>query len=176
MPTSYMQENDIIGGGGWGGIGAGGGWGFIILIFLFFSLFAGGGLFGRRDGHDDGCNVRGCRPTFYDESNYQEERNLDNKICMEGDKTRALIVHESERASDRAWYKDQVALSEAKAENAGLKNVIYTNGEFQKVYTELGQIKCRQPELRPVYANTISGCAVEIPSCFPRREHGCDFI
>lgn len=46
--ANYTVDNDIVGGGGLGnGVFGGGMWGLVILLFLFFAIFSGGGLFGR---------------------------------------------------------------------------------------------------------------------------------
>lgn len=53
----YHVENESVG-SGLGSLGfGGGGWGLIILLFLFFAIFCGGGLFGRdRDNREEPRN------------------------------------------------------------------------------------------------------------------------
>ncbi|MCL2053804.1 MAG: hypothetical protein FWG90_05095 [Oscillospiraceae bacterium] len=158
------NDDNIIGGGMGYGYGGGGVVAIVLILLILFAIFGKGFGAGAYDGHGHGYNC-GCdvkaRPMFFDESNFEEERNINNKICHaedinrnEGEKTRALIVHESERAADRAWMKDQLCLQEKNAEIAMLKGQIYTDNKFGKVYADLGKIECEMLKKPPLW-----GCA-----------------
>ena len=161
-------------GGGYGA-GFGGGWlMFIVIAIIFWLLFRNE----KHDGYGDGgnCGIRGCRPAYYDESNYEQERNLDNKLCgidkdvhKEGDETRALIQNN--------YIQDlRDRLDAANDEKLALKAQIYNDGKFGAVFAELGSIKCRMPELRPVYASTVTPCCGTLPiGCGEPRRGTCGF-
>ena len=162
-----VGDNDNFVGGGYGMGYGGGGVMVILVLIILFALFGGGFGFGRgRDGRDgDGCG-QCVRPVFPDESNWENEVHVKDKLCMEEDKTRALITHEAERAADKDWMKTQLLLQTKDAENAQLKNVIYTNGEFGKVYARLGEINCKMLDRPPIYAEAYTPVSNRI-------EHGC---
>jgi hypothetical protein len=162
--ASYSLENDSVG-GGYGGFG-GGGWSVMILFFVIaFVLFRRDGFDG---GHHDGWGGRGgcdgcgpcVRPSFIDESNYQEERNIDKKLCevdkdvhADGEKTRALI--EANYIQD---LRDR--LSEKNAEVLTLKSEAFTTAKFDqlaamigKTDTAIDRLACEIPHRPPVWAD-----------------------
>ncbi|MCL1859094.1 MAG: hypothetical protein FWF92_07650 [Oscillospiraceae bacterium] len=168
------SDDQIVGGGNLMGFG-GGNVGLLILIFLFFAVFANGGLFGRdgrRDGgHDgDGCGIRACRPGFYDESNFEEERNLNNKLCMDTEK----IMSQAAKYHDEDLYyklneKDMV-IQKLEAEK-------YSDAKFGNVYAELGKIGCEIshiPHTPPMWAAACVPCNTKVETGCGGRRDGCD--
>lgn len=199
--ATYTQENDIVGGGygfGGGGIGA------IILLIVAVAVlwFLGGG--NRRDGHYDGyapyANYGGCapcvQPTFKDESNFEEERNINSKLCKidedvwkngckdreathcEGEKTRALI--------EQNYIQDlRDKLAEKNAQVLTLKQEMFTEKKFDQVLAAIGmtngrieKLECEVPKRPPVFAECVTPNTHDI-DCddrrfrFPRRGR-CD--
>lgn len=197
--ASYDVNNDIVGGGGglWGG---GGMFAMIILlVVVFWVLFRDGG---RRDGFDGvghgfghgfggfgGCGP--CvRPSFLDESNFEEERNINSKLCKiemeqqeccckeleathcEGEKTRALI--------EQNYIQDlRDKLSEKNSEVMMLKSEMFSEKKFDQVLGAIGRtdreiecLKCELPKRPPVFAECVTPNTHDVDcgrEFFPRR-------
>ena len=176
IDESGMGNYGAAAGGYSAGFG-GGGLMFIVIAIIFWLLFRNErGHDGNRDG--DCCGVRGCCPAFFDESNYEEERNLDNKICAASKETNNLIFHESERNTDRYIAEKNAALVEKNAEILALKNQIYTDGKFGAVMAAIGKtdaeiahLACEVPKRPPVFAECATPCATSIVTGYggPRR-------
>jgi hypothetical protein len=104
---------------------------------------------------------------------------------MEGDKTRALIVHESERAADREYLRNQLALQEKNSEIAILRQQIYTNDKFAALGGEVAagfcktdrmieRLDCESLKRMPAYGvQTVPCNTPTITGCGPRRG-SCD--
>lgn len=83
--------DDNVMGGGYGGFGGGGCGLIIIVLLILFVLFRGDGFGGHHDGghgypgyapYGFGGNCGVCsKPTFTDESNWEEESHLKDKLC-----------------------------------------------------------------------------------------------
>lgn len=163
MSNYAGNNNDVMGGNGMNLYG-GGSWGLLILLFLFFAVFCGRGLFGGRDGrdgHGDGCGC-GRRNWFPDESNYEEERNLKDKICYEEDKTRDLIRHESERASDRRELEKDMKIQRLESEKymdnkiGGLYGVVKDG--FCKTDRDIDRLSCESLKRPPTWGVSSVPC------------------
>lgn len=195
--ASYNQENDIVG----GGYGFGGGGGVfamvILMVVVLFVLFRG-----NRDDHRDGygygygggCGCGPCvQPTFKDESNYEEESHLKDKLCCidrdiwntdqdvwktacetqkevhcEGEKTRALI--EQNYIQD---LRDQLA--EKSMQNLTLKQEMFTEKKFDQMAALIGgvnhkieRLECETPKRPPVFAECVTPNTHDI-DCDDRR-------
>jgi len=199
MGSNYLEEQNTSMGGGFG-FGGGGLWLIFILIIAWI-------LFERRDGKDGregygGYSHGGCgclppmgRPHFPDESNFEEERNINSKLCCldkdiwengwkdreaihgEGEKTRALI--EANYIQD---LRDK--LSDKNTEIVALKSQIYSDAKFGDVFAAIGKtnaeiahLTCETPKRPPVWADCYSPTANRVErGCddFPRRGH-CGF-
>jgi len=200
---AYIQENDNIGGGGFGGFGGFGGgsaWAIILLVILVvWILFRDRhGVDGCADGlrgfapfgfdgfrHDGcGCELRGCRPAFHDESNFEEERNLEKFMCNKFDR-----VYDKECKIEMDIFKDGMEtrkliesnyvqelrdkLTEKASEIATLKSEMFTTAQIGALGASLGakievvdemveRLACELPKRPPVFATTATPCATEI--------------
>lgn len=185
--ATYNQENDIVG----GGFGYGGGMFamIILLVVVFWVLFRGRDGDRGHDGYGYGFGG-GCgpcvQPTFKDESNFEEERNINSKLCKidedvwkngckdretthcENEKTRDLIRCEAEKE----WmYK----LNQANAENAILKSEKYSEKKFDQLAGLIGslnnkieRLECEVPKRQPVWAECVTPITRDI-DCDDRR-------
>jgi len=177
MANLAMGNDDNILGGGYG-LGGFGGSGYVVLILIILFAVFGGGLWGnRRDGHGEGCgNAHGCRPTFYDESNYQEERNIDNRIC--GSTEKILASEASTRALIESNYiqdlRDKLTASDAKVRQ--LENKVYSDHEFGRVYAMLGKIEGKMLDKPPLYGDCFTPVANRVEyGCESPRRGRCEF-
>lgn len=179
--ADFKQSEEIANFGG-AGYGYGGGnllWWVLILVLIFLFFFR------KEDKHEgygynnDCCGVKGCRPAFYDESNYEEEKNLNNKIDCQSEKTRALIEH---KADMEQMEKFQLCL----AEKAELKNKIYllenekyNDKKFDFVNAQLARLQCdleQMPKQAPCYIPTVQACTMGCApfSCGDSPRRCCD--
>ena len=148
------------GGGGYGSYGGFGGVGLLFAVIILWFLF--------KDGHRDERRGYGCeggympmgRPHYPDESNYEQERNLDNKMCgidkavhAEGEATRGLI--QSNYIQD---LRDKCAASDAKV--LQLENRVYSDHKYGEVMAAIGKtnchidkLECELPKRPPVWAD-----------------------
>jgi hypothetical protein len=168
--ASYIGDGYGIGSGGFGGSS--------ILWFVILIIFAV--LFMRRDGHDGNCGCGcGCgiasRPTFYDESNHEEEKNLKQDIYTQEEKTRGLIVHEAEKQAAREYQKELFEKAELKNKIYLLENEKYTDMKFDKLtalvqhdYNSLYREIERRPAAAPCFAPTCTA-----PLCQPCLMNPC---
>lgn len=182
--ASYTQENDIVGGGSWMG---GGVWAMVLLVVVvLWTLFKDG----HRDGRDGFANFGGCgcgpcvQPTFKDESNFEEERNINSKLCKvdenvhcEGEKTRALI--------EQNYIQDlRDKLAEVNMEKLTLKQEMFTekkfdqlNAQFCKTDAMIAALACELPKRPPIFAECVTPNThhtdCEHRGDFPRRGR-CD--
>ena len=165
---AFIQENDNIGGGfGVGGFGGGGAWSMIILAVIVLWFLRDGRGFGNDgrgygNGYGDGCYHPMGRPYFPDESNYEEERNINDKLCKlqevehsEGEKTRALI--EANYIQD---LRDKLA--DKNAEVLTLKSEAFTAGLFGKLDSKIEHLACELPKRPPVFSTCSVPCNQEI--------------
>ena len=169
----YAGGDAVIGGGlgGMYGIGAA-----LVLIVILWVLFRDGfghkGHGGYEGGHGHGCKC-GCL------SNCDVDRDVNkqgytNKLFTEadGERTRNLIRHETERANDREFNKMTATIAEQRGEINNMKL-------FGMLKSELDEIKCtvnHLPKAAPCFLPTaraaLQGC--EPLPCGPfRREGGC---
>lgn len=185
------RETQVIGGGygGYGG-GFGGSWCIIIVFFVIAWL-----LF--KDGHNDhghgdhgygpgyGYGYGGCgpcvQPTFKDESNFEEERNINAKLCCidkdiwetdrdvwktacetqkeiacDGQKTRALIEQNYiQDLRDKLAEKNDLVMT--------LKQEMFTEKKFDQLAALIGctnskieKLECEIPKRAPVWCEGIT--------------------
>ena len=163
MANNYIGNDDanVNSRPGFGyGYGDGGGGLVMVVLFLLilFAIFGGGfGRFGRDGeghGHGCGCGTHGCRPAYYDESNYEQDKYTCGKFDkgyevahFEGEKTRALI--------EQNYVQDlRDKLSDKNTEIVALKGQIYSDAKFGEVFGKLGHIECEMLKRPPVW-----GCA-----------------
>lgn len=197
--ATYTQDIDNVGGGGWMGGGSGMFAMIILLVVVFWVLFRGRD--GERDGHygHEGYNHYGgfgcgpcVRPAFIDESNYEEERNINAKLCKiemeqqeccckeleathcEGEKTRALI--------EQNYIQDlRDRLNDKNMENLTLKNEMFTEKRFDQVLGAIAKMDCECVKRPPVWAecNTPNShdinCREGFREGFSRRGRCGDF-
>jgi hypothetical protein len=180
---ALINNEDNIGSSGMGGYGYGGGGNFvwILLALVIFWL-----IFERKDGHRDGgyaygggCGIHGTRTAFYDESNYEEERNLRADYCNKTDKI--LDSEEKTRALIEKNYVQELRdkLTKQEMENMTLKSEMFIGAKFGEINHRLDRIDCEIPKKMPTFAattvpcntSTTTGCGGE------RREvrRGCGF-
>jgi hypothetical protein len=186
MPANFNTNIDEAGYGnaaGYGGAGFGGGsWIWFLFVIVLWFLFKDGRRDGYSDGygHDGGCGVKGCRPAFYDESNYEQDYKAANKfdrvydkeceiektVYTDGAATRALI--EANYIQD---LRDK--LSAANTDKAILQNQIYSDSKFASIIAAIGhtdreidKLSCESLKRPPTW-----GCAA-VP-CNTTIETGC---
>jgi len=172
--SSYNNQTDISGPGGFHGMG-GGGW-LIGALIIFFLLFRDG--FGHRGGHEGGHGGDGIRNRswFPDIGNWEQEAHLDTKFCKldqdirnEGEKTRGLIT---ENVIQELRDKN----TEKAAKILQLEAEAYNGARFGRLEASIEALACRMPHLAPQYIATRGPCLAEMPSCGePRRGGGCGF-
>ena len=177
--TSALQERETVNfGGGSGGFGMGGALGGILLaiIVLWFLI---------RDGHNDnghnnyyggGHGYPGYTP---DMPGYMVDKDVISQGCItratevcEAEKTRSLIVHETERQADKEYYSNlinnQAILAAKDSKIQGLEAMIYGNTQFNMLEKQIGKIECevsKLPHIQPEYASTVT------PLCRPLNDY-----
>lgn len=180
MASYENQMNDNIGGGF--GFGGGSLLGILAVIVVLWLLFRGSHGFGDGHGHGGHPQNAWTRPSFTDESNYQQDVvNLkemyahDRRSVDENVKTRELI-----EKLDREGLRDKIAeqaliINTQKAEAFAIALNGRTNAEIGALRSELAAIACGLPKARPQYAQTVTPCLGELPACGPARG-GCPDI
>jgi len=205
MGNTYAPDYEIQGGGYMPGLGGGLGGGVIGIVLVFivvlWLLMKDGHGFGH-DNHGSGGGYGGyggfgcgpcVQPAFKDESNWEEESHLKDKMCCidkdvieqgckdreaihcDGDKTREYIAHLSERADDKAY--NQLAMQNMQKDNfiqtlqlksdfeGKLDRVL---GVMEKGFCRtdgmIGKLECEIPHRPPFYA-----CGGE-PTVYPYPE------
>ena len=169
-------ENDSIGGGGLGGLGGyGGGYGIIILLFLFFAIFCGGGLFGRNDGHNVHVNGEyggAPQPWFIDRDIIEQGCKDRAETALDGEKTRSLIVHESERNEDRYVRGLESKIQSLEIEKNFDSKLVGLYGAVEKGFcrtdSEIAKLSCELPKRPPVFSRCDVPCLTRVP------DNGCD--
>lgn len=141
MASYNIENDDNIGGGGWGGLGFGGGsWGFIILLFLFFAIFSGGGnLFSRHETREEPKN-------WQIERDVLESRYSNANLTAAG--TAEIIANQNaidQRRADRE-------LVDAKNQIAQMQTVAALSARAQVTDNEVAWIKNHMAEKPPVWA------------------------
>lgn len=201
--SSGIDENVTAYGGGamgYGG-GMGGSWGIIILVVLIMWV-----LFSKNDshGHHDGGYGSGygfgggcgpcVQPTFKDESNFEEERNINAKLCCidkdiwetdrdvwktacetqkeiacDGQKTRALIEQNYiQDLRDKLVEKNDVIMT-MKQEMFTEKKIDQVLGAINCTNQRIGMLECEVPKRPPVYAECTTPNTHDIDKCDDRR-------
>jgi len=176
-----------------GGFGYGGGMFamVILLVVVFWVLFRGDG---RRDGFDGighfggfgGCGCGPCvQPTFKDESNFEEERNINAKLCCidkdiwengckdreathcEGEKTRALIEQNYIQDLRDTISEKNAMIQTMKSEAFTSAQIGLVNNKIEKVDEMLERLSCELPKRQPVYAECVTPCTRDLDrDCF----------
>ena len=169
MGINQEYELANVGRGGYGDGGFGGSWLWFIIIFvIIFLVWGREGRDGHRDGHGDGCGIRGNRPVFYDESNYEEEKHLGNKIDYQEERTRSLIDKKFDRQDEREYQKQLTENAELKGKINMLELKGYIDRQNDGIMRELE----KKPNGTPCFAETR-----QIFTCNPCGERGerrCD--
>lgn len=196
MGFSNNIEENIAGMGGMGlGMGGGSSWAVIILIVVvLWVLFSKDG---HRDGHDGGYGMPypgygfggGCgpcvQPTFKDESNFEEERNINAKLCCidkevieqgckdreathcEGEKTRALIEQNYIQDLRDTITEKNAMIQTMKSEAFTSAQIGLVNNKIEKVDEMLERLSCELPKRQPVYAECVTPCTRDLDrDCF----------
>lgn len=200
MAFSSSQEENIAAYGGYGG-GMGGSWAMIILIVvILWVLFSKDGR-----GHDGGYGAMpysgygfggGCgpcvQPTFKDESNFEEERNINAKLCCmdksiwetdrdvwktacetqkeidcDGQKTRALIEANYIQDLRDKITEQNSCIQTMKSEAFTTAQIGLVNNKIEKVDEMLERLACELPKRQPVYAECVTPCTRDLDrDCF----------
>ena len=198
MAFNSMQEENIASyGGGYGGFGSGA-WAMILLVVVvLWVLFKDG----HRDGYGGGYQAVNygfggmcVQPTYKDESNWEQESHLKDKLCLidkdvieqgckdreaihcDGDKTREYIAHLQERADDRAY--NQLAMQLAQKDNfiQTLQLEKNIDSRIAGVIGAVERLACEVPKRPPFYACGGEPTVYDYPprfNDFPRRGR-CD--
>lgn len=177
---SIRQDYEVADiGGGFGGLGGGNAFVWIIVLILIFLFFF------KRDDHGHGyneynnnnCGVKGCRPAFYDESNWETEVHIKDKVTCEEEKTRGLIVHQAEIAAQKEFARSLATETELKGKINMLQTEKYVDqkfdgimGKMQYDYNQVIRELDKKPSTAPCYACKEDACTFKSPSFNP-----CDF-
>lgn len=185
------QESNIAAfGGSGGGYGMSGSWTTIILVVVVLWL-----LF-RQDHQSGGHNVYGypghCCETgsnVKDMPDYEVDRDVISQACLtrataavEGEKTRALITHNQERADDRAYQalmlqniQQENAIQTLKLENNFQSRLSVLGHEVERGFATVGtlvdNVSCNMVKRPPYYAQGFVPYGDPIPPC---RSGKCD--
>lgn len=186
-----QEENIANYGSGMGGFG--GSWCIIIVFFVIAWLLFKDGHRDGYDGHRDGFRFGdGCgpcvQPTFKDESNFEEERNINAKLCCidkdvwengckdreathyEGEKTRALIEQNYIQDLRDTITEKNSMIQTMKSEAFTAAQIGMVNNKIEKVDEMIERLACELPKRPPVWSECVTPCAVELPErCSPRR-------
>ena len=178
--TTGLQERENINFGG-GDSGFGGAIGMILLVVIvLWLLFKDGN--GNHGGNHGGGHYGGYPNLAPDMPSYMVDKDVIAQGCadrtattLEAEKTRALIVHENERASDKEYFTNLInnqALLQAKdSENAQLKAMIYGNDKYNCLEKQLWTLGCevsKLPQVVPEYAQTCTPVTRPLDNCYPR--------
>lgn len=149
--ANYTVDNDIVGGGGLGnGLFGGGSWGLIIILFLFFAVFTGGGLFGRE-------RVEEPR-NWQIERDVLESRYSNANLTSAG--TAEIVANQNaidQRRADRE-------LVDAKNTIAQMQTIASITERCQHTDDEICWIKNHMAEKPPVYAEAYLQSGVRYPA------------
>lgn len=147
----YNIENESVGGGLGNGLFGGGSWGLIILLFLFFAIFCGGGLFGRD------------RERVEEPRNWQIERDvLESRYSnanLTSTSTAEVIANQNaidQRRADRE-------LVDAKNTIAQMQTIAAITERCRHTDEEVGWIKSHMAQKPEVYATAYLPSGVSYP-------------
>lgn len=189
--SDYKQTEEIANFGGrvGGGYGFDGGgnllWWVLILVLIFLFFFRKedkheGYGYGHGYGYNDGCcGVKGCRPAFYDESNFEEECHIKEKVDCQAEKTRALIEHKAEIEQMEKFQICLAEKAELKCKINQLENEKFNEVRFDQVKAQLARLQCDfdcQPKAAPCFIPTVQACTMGCPpfSCGESPRRCCD--
>lgn len=153
--ANYTVDNDIVG-GGLNGLGLGGGsWGMIILLFLFFAIFCGGGLFGNRNERRDADAFPGNWLTDRDikEAQYAEAV----RSC---ESTASIIANQNALAA----RSSDTELADAKTTILHERTLRAIESSENNTEREIGWMKNHMAEKPPVYAEAYLPSGVHYPN------------
>jgi len=177
------------------GLGVGGGsWAVIILIVVvLWVLFSKDG---HRDGYGGGYGMpypypgygapqQRCGVCVEDESNWQEDKHLTEKLCMtnqnitqqgcldreathcEGEKTRALIEQNYIQDLRDTITEKNAMIQTMKSEAFTTAQIGLVNSKIEKVDEMLERLSCELPKRQPVYAECVTPCTRDLDrDCF----------
>jgi len=173
MSIGQSYEAANMGRGGYGDGGFGGSWLWFIIIFvIIFLVWGREGRDGRREGgYGDGCGIRGNRPVYYDESNWEQQTHLGNKIDYQTEKLHASLDKKFDRQDEREYQKQLTENAELKGKINTLELRGYIDRQNDSIMRELE----KKPNGTPCYAETR-----QVFTCnpcgerFDRGERRCD--
>lgn len=150
---NYTQEVENIGGNGFGGgVFGGGSWGLIILLFLFFSIFCGGGLFGNRENNRE------------EPRNWQVDRDILEtrySVANQGNSNTAEIIANQNAIDQRRADRELV---DAKNTIAQMQTIQALTPQFQHVNDEISWLKNHTAQKPEVYAAAYLPSGVGYPN------------
>jgi len=180
--TTGLQERENINFGG-GDSGFGGAIGMILLVVIvLWLLFKDGNSNNGGNSNHGGGHYGGYPNLAPDMPSYMVDKDVIAQGCadraattLEAEKTRALIVHENERASDKEYFtnliNNQASLQAKDSENAQLKAMIYGNDKYNCLEKQLWTLGCevsKLPQVVPEYAQTCTPVTRPLDNCYPR--------
>ena len=184
--TTGLQERENINFGG-GDSGFGGAIGMILLVVIvLWLLFKDGN--GNHGGNHGGGHYGGYPNLAPDMPSYMVDKDVIAQGCadraattLEAEKTRALIVHENERASDKEYFtnliNNQATLAAKDSKIQSLEAMIYGDRQFNALQKEIGMLECevsKLPKPQPEYAQMCAPVTRPLDSCYPYpRENNC---
>ncbi|MCL2776056.1 MAG: hypothetical protein FWD71_22340, partial [Oscillospiraceae bacterium] len=140
-------------------------------------------------GGGDCCGVRGCRPAFYDESNWEEEKHLDTKfervydkecaiekdIANDGEKTRNLIRDNYDKELERKLVEKDIIIQTQRNEAFTTASIAALGDKLGHKLAVIDEIVERIPQMPKLSACVTTPCNTEIVTgCGSPRRGRCD--
>jgi hypothetical protein len=185
------QESNVAAFGGSGGHGMSGSWSMIILVIVVVWLLfkdshsvghAGNGNYGHDFGncHNIGVDVKDMPDYLVDRDVLQSACETRAVASNEGDKTRALISHNQERADDKAYQQlvmqslqQENAIQTLKLENNFQTRLAVLGSEVERGFAGINHIaegiNCNMVKRPPYYAAGFVPCG----DCVPPARGAC---
>lgn len=148
---NYNIENESVGGGLGGGLFGGGSWGLIILLFLFFAIFCGGGMFGQG------------RERIDEPRNWQIERDVLESRYSNANLTSTSTAEIIANQNAIQARNTETALTDAKNTIAQMQTIAAITERCRHTDDEIGWIKNHMAEKPPVYAEAYLQSGVRYP-------------
>ena len=180
--TTGLQERENINFGG-GDSGFGGAIGMILLVVIvLWLLFKDGNSNNGGNSNHGGGHYGGYPNLAPDMPSYMVDKDVIAQGCadraattLEAEKTRALIVHENERASDKEYFtnliNNQATLAAKDSKIQSLEAMIYGDRQFNALQKEIGMLECevsKLPKPQPEYAQMCTPVTRPLDNCYPR--------
>lgn len=151
---NYSVENESVG-NGFGNMFGGGSWGLIILLFLFFAIFCGGGLFNR-----------GERDNREEPRNWQVDRDVLEGRYANANATAASTAEiiANQNAIDQRRADRELVRAENQIAQMQTMAAIREASRTDHIGEDLGFIKSNMAIKAPAYATAYLPAGVRYPT------------